>query len=181
MRIISGTAKGRKLATPLDDRVRPTTDRIRESLFSILGSFEDCTVLDAFAGTGALGCEALSRGATRVCFADNAAASIALVTDNVARVHAEDRAEIIHGSYELALRRMSFDPDVVFLDPPYNQGLTNAALEVLANAPRITAGALVVCEQHADEPPCQHPAFTLDDERLYGSVRLRLFLRNDDE
>lgn len=177
MRIISGTAKGRALAAPSDARVRPTTDRIRESLFSILGSFDDCTVFDAFAGTGALGCEALSRGATHACFSDSAARSIALIAENVRRVRAQERSIILHATFEQAVRRLDFDPDVTFLDPPYNKGLAQYALDVLAESERFTEGALIVCEQHVDETPCALSDFDLDDERIYGSVRLRFFLR----
>lgn len=177
MRIIAGESRGIILVSPSDDKVRPTPNRIREALFSILGSFEECTVFDAFAGTGSLGCEALSRGATRVCFADSATTSIELITENVKRVDGGDRSQIFKGSYDYALAKMDFDPDIVFLDPPYNQGLTNLALKTLSEAPRITAGCLVIAEQHVDEEPCAHPAFELDDERVYGSIRLRFLLR----
>lgn len=179
MRIIAGESRGIILVSPSDDKVRPTPNRIREALFSILGSFEDCTVFDAFAGTGALGCEALSRGATAVCFADSAATSIEMVTENVKRVDGVSRSQIWKGTYDFALNKMDFDPDIVFLDPPYNQGLTQKALTVMADASRITKGCLVVAEQHIDEEPCAHPAFELDDERVYGSIRLRFLLRND--
>lgn len=179
MRIIAGTARGRTLAAPADDRVRPTTDRIRESLFSILGSFEDCTVFDGFAGTGALGCEALSRGATHVAFADSAKTSIDLVRENIRRVDGLDRSTVFPVAFERAVALLAFEPDIIFLDPPYHQGLTQQALETLARSPQITPGALVVCEQHVDEQPCAHEAFSLDDERVYGSVRLRFLLRND--
>lgn len=177
MRIIAGTARGRTLATPQDDRVRPTTDRIRESLFSILGSFEDCTVFDGYAGTGALGCEALSRGATRAAFADVSADSIALVRENVSRIDASDRATILALPFDRAVARLEFDPDVIFLDPPYHQGLTQKSLEILARSPRITDGALVVCEQHFDEEPCGLEGFERDDERVYGTVRLTFLVR----
>lgn len=179
MRIISGNARGRTLAAPKDDRVRPTTDRIRESLFSILGSFDECTVFDGFAGTGALGCEALSRGATRVAFADSSPRSIELVRENIQRVDGLDRSLVLPVAFDRALALLDFEPDVVFIDPPYLQGLSQQALETMARSPQITDGSLVVCEQHVDEQPCAHEAFLLDDERVYGSVRLRFLLRKE--
>jgi len=134
MRIISGSARGLTLATPKDQRVRPTTDRVRESLFSILGNLHDLIVLDAFAGTGALGCEALSRGAAFCYFFDPSKDSITLVKENLSRVKATDRASTQQRPMTQALPTITQHTlDLVFLDPPYH---TTLAHEALPNKPR---------------------------------------------
>ncbi len=177
MRIISGFAKGQTLATPSNDRVRPTTDRVRESLFAILGRFDEAVVFDGFAGTGALGCEALSRGADFAYFADKHSASIALVEENLERIGATELAKVLAMPFERALTQLEHEPDVVFLDPPYDQGLAQAALETMSQAAKITTACLVVVEQSTDEEPAEHAEFDLDDERIYGSTRIRFLLR----
>ena len=177
MRIISGYARGQKLATPPNNQIRPTTDRVRESLFAILGSFEEAVVLDAFAGTGALGCEALSRGAEFAYFFDRAPSAVDLIAENVARVRAEDLSRIVNVPMERGLELLDHEPDVVFLDPPYNKGLAQEALDSLSSCPKITENCLVVVEQATDETPVEHADFKLDDERVYGSTRIRMLLR----
>lgn len=177
MRIISGYARGRTLAGPSDNRVRPTTARVRESLFAIMGDFADCVVVDGFAGTGALGCEALSRGADYVYFFDKSPSSIEVIEENVGRIGAEDITRIIGVSFTKGLKVLEHEPDIIFLDPPYDQGLLAPALDALANCERITAQALLVVEQSTKEPVSDHPAFEVDDERIYGDTRIRFLLR----
>ena len=177
MRIIAGTAKGRKLQTPKNDNVRPTTDRVRESLFSIMGSFEDCVVWDAFAGTGALGCEALSRGADFVYFSDSSRPSIELVRENIGRVTKDQNFRVIHAPAERAIAELSHDPDIIFLDPPYASGLLESVVDAIARASAIGSGALLVCEQGAEEPPIQHDSFEMDDQRLFGSIRITFLVK----
>jgi 16S rRNA (guanine966-N2)-methyltransferase len=181
MRIIAGHARGRRLLAPSDDSVRPTTDRIRESLFSILGDLEGVSVVDGFAGSGALGCEALSRGASRCDFFDLSSKSIELVTENVRRIDAASQAHISRCAFTQGLANLSHEPDLIFLDPPYSTPLAQQALDALASSPRITPGALVVVEQEIDDTLATHPRFELDDERVYGRTRLRLLRRVEDE
>jgi 16S rRNA (guanine966-N2)-methyltransferase len=179
MRIIAGYARGRRLVTPSNDSVRPTTDRVRESLFSILGDLEDAKVVDGFAGSGALGCEALSRGAARCAFFDPSTQSIELVRENLKRIDAAHLAAVSRLPFTQGLARLDFDPDLVFLDPPYHTPLAQQALDALAASPRITPGALVVIEQDIGDTPASHDAFDLDDERIYGRTRLRFLRRAD--
>lgn len=181
MRIIAGHARGRRLLAPADDSVRPTTDRIRESLFSILGDLEGVSVVDGFAGSGALGCEALSRGASRCDFFDLSSKSVELVTENVRRIDASDSAHISRCAFTQGLATLSHDPDLVFIDPPYHTPLAQQALDALAASPRITPGALIVVEQDIDDAPALHDRFELDDERVYGRTRLRLLRRLADD
>ncbi len=176
MRIIAGKHKGLRLASPADDRVRPTTDRVRESLFAILGDFHDAIVVDGFAGTGALGCEALSRGAAICYFFDRAHSSIRIVEENVERIGALQRAPIYKVSFDRGLELLEDDPDLVFLDPPYGTDLAQSALAAMAESDRITAGAMAIVEQYSSDEPVQHAAFELEDERFFGDTRIR-FLR----
>ena len=132
MRIITGTAKGLKLKTPNGMKTRPTADRIKESLFSILTNMieiENKAVLDLFAGTGALGLEAISRGAMGCTFVD--LETFSLIKENVHRAHFEDKSEVIGGEVFKVIKRIqkNHQPyDIIFCDPPYHLGLWQRAL-----------------------------------------------------
>lgn len=176
MRIVGGRFRGQKLKTPDDDRVRPTTDRVRESLFNILAhrdppALAGAVVLDLFAGTGALGLEALSRGAARVVFVDRDPRSLALVRENVAALRAGDLCEIVRAdSSSLPPRPLA--ATLVFLDPPYGKALVNPALSSAARGGWLAAGALAVIEAGADETVSLPDSFAVDDERRYGGSRI---------
>ena len=178
MRIIAGHAKGRALAKPKHKGVRPTTDRVRESLFSILGPMHDLVVVDAFAGSGALGCEALSRGAHFVFFFDNARQSIALIKDNIGRIQSEEQTQVRACTFARGLKSINKDVDLLFLDPPYHSDLVQRALDALEHHPHVRARARIIIEQEIDEPMpdfnTEH--FHLEDQRIYGRTRLS-FLR----
>jgi 16S rRNA (guanine(966)-N(2))-methyltransferase RsmD len=147
MRIISGLFKGRRLASPVGQRVRPTSDRLRETLFNVVAArVPGARVLDAFAGTGALGLEALSRGAARVTFVDQDLRSARGIEENVARCGAANACAIIRDDFlGLAARYRGIGPfDLVLLDPPYDFSDLDA---VLAEAAELAApGGLVVLE-----------------------------------
>jgi 16S rRNA (guanine966-N2)-methyltransferase len=186
MRIIGGRHRGRRLAAPQGLAVRPTSDRAREALFDILshGRFAACglpfadeTVLDAFAGTGALGLEALSRGAARAVFIENAAPALAALRRNIAALGEGGRTLILPGD---ATRppRAGEACALVFIDPPYRSGLAGPALLALDAAGWLRPGALVVLETAARERPPPPAGFTLLDERVYGAARLT-FLRRE--
>ena len=153
MRIITGTARGMKLKTPKGMETRPTADRIKESLFYILGTRVYGTrVLDVFAGTGNLGLEALSRGAEHAVFIDRTTA--ALVKENAEHTHLSDRAEIYRGDSAAILGRLARDGrefDLVFCDPPYHKGLWEKVLTMLDTMPLLSEKALVVVEHGRDE------------------------------
>jgi len=184
MRIISGSARGRRLATPKDKRVRPTVDRVRESLFSILSDVRDLHVLDGFAGTGALGCEALSRGAASCFFVDAHPASIALVRENVSRVGADDRATIRRGPLHKTIPSITQSFDLIFLDPPYSKPeLVKGAFDALALAACVHPETELVLEQEIDDALPTTSSFTCDDARTYGRTRLTFWspVQEDDE
>jgi 16S rRNA (guanine966-N2)-methyltransferase len=180
MRVIAGRFRGRRLAVPEGGTVRPTADRVREALFNILahgaggggaGVIAGATVLDAFAGSGALGIEALSRGAAHVTFLENDRAVLRVLRRNVDGLDAADRIDIFRvdaGHPPLAPRAH----DLVLMDPPYNSGLAAPALAALADQTWLTADARVVIEVAAQEPFDPPDRFTVTDNRRYGAARL---------
>lgn len=176
MRIIAGEAGGRNLASPETQEVRPTPERAREALFSTLGNITDAVVVDAFAGTGALGCEALSRGAALCYFIDNRPQSLDLIEENLERVDAGDRGVVLEGDVEESLPLIYDDPDLWLLDPPYHSGLGESLLERMGDSPIVTEGALIVLEQSSSEELPQIDAFRREDAREYGKTRL-VYLR----
>ena len=188
MRIVGGRHRGRRLSVPPGDAVRPTSDRAREALFNILSHgrlaetglpFADAVVLDAFAGTGALGLEALSRGAAEAVFIERDRDALMALRRNVESLGETHRGRIIAGD---AARppRAAIACAVAFLDPPYRSGLAGPALTALAAAGWLAAEALVAIEIAAREelPPVE--GFTLLDERRYGAARLVLLRRGVD-
>ncbi len=174
MRIIAGIHRGRRLASPSGQSraIRPTTDRVRESLFSILGDLHGAIVVDGFAGTGAFGCEAISRGAEHVWFFDVSRQAIALVRENLARIGEEDRATVITGAFADRLSLVDRTVDLVFLDPPYGSGEAKTALAAISRSDRVDADTLLVLEQHVDDPLPSPDEASIHDERTYGDTRL---------
>lgn len=133
MRIIAGDYKGRKLATPLDEQIRPTGEKVKEAIFSMLSLYiEDSIFVDLFAGTGGMGLEALSRGAKRCYFCDNSRISLGLVKENVRHCKAEEKALILAGDAERVLSQIREKVDIVFLDPPFQKGLVEKCFETIS-------------------------------------------------
>ena len=182
MRIVGGRFRGLKLAGFDVKAIRPTTDRVREALFNILAHNADlrsdagpflsgAAVLDAFAGTGALGLEALSRGAHSVIFIERDAAASALLRDNVRRARASDSVQIVSAD-ALQPPRARAPVDLVLMDPPYGQGLAGPALKALEKAGWIVPATLIVIEMDARDDLDLPAAFVIEDERKYGRSRL---------
>ncbi|MGE0745494.1 MAG: 16S rRNA (guanine(966)-N(2))-methyltransferase RsmD [Rhodospirillales bacterium] len=182
MRIVGGRLRGRAIAAPPGDAIRPTADRVRESVFNILSHgplarpFGDLAVLDGFAGTGAMGLEAFSRGADAVAMMDDSRDALAVCRANAKKLGA-DSARIVQGDCTRPPRAAA-PCDLVFLDPPYRSGLAAAALTALAGAGWIAADAVCVVELSAAEPFRPPPGFAAVDERRYGAARV-VFLRRD--
>ena len=184
MRIVAGRHRGRRLLTPPGETVRPTSDRARVALFNILSHgqlaadgipFAGAAVLDAFAGTGALGLEALSRGAGEAAFIEQDREALATLRQNIAALGEDAHSRIITGD---ATRppRAPLACALAFLDPPYRSGIVAAALTALDAAGWLTPDALAVVELAARERLAPPAGFSLLDERVYGAARL-LFLR----
>jgi 16S rRNA (guanine966-N2)-methyltransferase len=188
MRIVAGRHRGRRLLAPPGETVRPTSDRAREALFNILSHgrlaaegipFAGAAVLDAFAGTGALGLEALSRGAAEAAFIERDREALATLRQNIAALGEGGRARIVSGDAARPPRALS-PYALVFLDPPYRSGLAAAALAALDAAGWLTPDPLAVVELAAREHLTPPAGFNLFDERVYGAARL-LFLRRGTE
>ena len=183
MRITGGQYGGRRLAAPGDARVRPTSDRVRQALFNILAhndfgigfALESAAVCDLFAGTGALGIEALSQGARYCLFVDDDADSRALVRANVEALQLTGVTKIWRRD-ATALGPLGAGAggpfDLVFLDPPYRKNLIPPALASLREGGWLAENALIVAEMAADET-FEAPDFQTLDERAYGETRVR--------
>ena len=151
MRIVAGRYRGRKLTPPSDDSVRPTTDRIKETVFNILQwNVEGARVLDLFAGSGALGIECLSRGAAEVVFADKSPASVALIRQNLKGIEGSYR--VLTADFTGVLRLGEDKFDLIFIDPPYKSGLGELAVDAAFDLGRVAEGGTVVYE-HSSELP----------------------------
>ena len=177
MRIIAGRWRGRPLEAPPGTATRPTSDRAREGLFSMLasrlGTFEDLTVADLFAGTGALGLEALSRGAAQCTFVEKDRAALDILRRNIARLGAGEQAEIRAQAVEHAAPPPRLC-DLVMLDPPYGAGLAQAGLD--RAAAWLAPGGWLSVELHGETliPP---PGLEADAERRFGKATLLLLRR----
>jgi 16S rRNA (guanine966-N2)-methyltransferase len=188
IRIVGGRWRGRKLAAPDDLAIRPTGERQRESLFNILAHgryapggvsmLQDAAVLDAFAGTGALGLEALSRGAAHCLFLDKGAAAKRLIEANIAACKAQGLARLV-ASDATNLPAPPPPPwtpvTLAFLDPPYGEGLGEKALAALAAKAWLAPGAVCVVETGEREGLDAPAEFGLEDERRYGKSSFRIF------
>jgi 16S rRNA (guanine966-N2)-methyltransferase len=175
IRIIGGEFKGRKLATVRGIKTRPTADRVRESIFNILGdSVRGARVLDLYAGTGAMGIEALSRGAESVLFADDHRAALAALKKNIKTCSLQSRTNmikwnILNNLNVIRLHRPAFN--LVFLDPPYNKNMIQPTLSNLGISRCLEHGSRITLEHSPREPiPENLPGFKIFDQRRYGKT-----------
>jgi len=173
VRIIGGELRGKKLFSPRGRSVRPTADRLRETIFNIIAAeVPGAVVLDLFAGTGALGIEALSRGASSAWFVDRSAAALSLLEKNLSACNLTGRSRRIRWDIAKSLHCLSDARPLftlVFIDPPYACGLLSAAMFHLHRSRSTASGALVVIEHGIDEP-LDEPgsAYHIEDRRRYG-------------
>lgn len=181
MRIVAGSHRGRRLAAPPGRVARPTADRAREALFNILAHSPHVTlagarVVDCFAGSGALGLEALSRGAAHACFLESHPGSLAACQANVETLGESARAKVIKAD---ATRPPPAPAPcaLALLDAPYHSGLSGPCLDGLARQGWLEEGALCVVEVAAKEAFAPPPGFTVVDERTYGAARLVFVVR----
>lgn len=177
MRVIAGKWRGRALAAPPGDTTRPTADRVREALFSMLtsrlGSFDGLTVADLFAGSGALGIEALSRGAASCVFVEQESKALTVLRANLARLDANGD---VRGGSVLALGPAASPLDLMLLDPPYHTGAGAVAIERLARLGWIGPATWISLETARDELP-EITGFANDASRTHGKARITLLRR----
>ncbi|MDR3277363.1 MAG: 16S rRNA (guanine(966)-N(2))-methyltransferase RsmD [Oscillospiraceae bacterium] len=178
MRVISGSARGRKLKEPRGDDIRPTGDLVKEAVFNIIQfDVEGRRVLDLFAGTGQLGIEALSRGAARAVFVDESRDALALVRENLQATGFSDGAEVVRGGALPYLdRRERFD--VVFLDPPYDSPLIAQSLQKIIEFDILKENGIIVCEARVSMSlPELPPPFSAREYR-YGKIKITVFRKD---
>lgn len=173
LRIVSGSAKGRKLKGPKKSTIRPAAARVRKSLFEILSPLEGKIVLDLFAGTGSMGMEALSKGAEEVTFVDNDRHAVSLLFENLTRSGFLPQSYIMKKPALQAIAWLSQKGkryDLIFLDPPYNKGYVDSSLEKLKEYPLLEKNGMVVCEHSPQEKPTIFSGLEVADERKYGQT-----------
>lgn len=190
MRIITGIAKGTRLKAPKGLDVRPTADRVKESIFNIIinlelpiaeGAVADANVLDLFAGTGNLGLEALSRGAAHALFIDHSLPSLAAIKDNIHTAKLSEKSEVWRGDSVKAIDKLSQlgrTFRLIFIDPPYNLGLVSAVLLKLDTSSVAETGGLIVVEHSKHEPiTTQWQHLKLIRTERYGETVVTFLMR----
>jgi 16S rRNA (guanine(966)-N(2))-methyltransferase RsmD len=183
MRVITGKARGVVLKTPEGMHTRPTTDRVKEALFSII-QFEipGANVLDLFGGTGQLGIEALSRGAKSAVFVDNNESACKLIRENLNRTRLEQDAKVVRSDYLAYLQRCREKFQIILLDPPYAEVFLENALKSITEIDILQTGGIIVTERPVEkELICDFPGYTRSRDYKYGKTLITLFRRDENE
>lgn len=177
MRVITGTAKGRQLNAPKGISTRPTADRVKEGIFSIIQfEVEGRRVLDLFAGSGQLGIEALSRGAERAVFIDSGAEPVRIIRENLEKTGFSDRAEVRRTDYLSYLTSTSEQFDIIFLDPPYAEKFSETALKCISEIDILRQGGIIICEKAADKLLSgEYQGLARQKEYRYGNTSVVLY------
>lgn len=181
MRIVGGEFRGRNLAAPKTNAIRPTVDRTRESLFNILShaypeALDGTRILDAFAGTGAVGLEALSRGCRVALFVENGVEGRGLLWENIDALGLHGRARILRRDATKLGSVNNIEPfDFLFADPPYGNGLGEKAFLAAHEGGWLNAGALAILEENADVIPTMDQAFKLLEVRTFGESKMHFY------
>jgi len=180
MRVTAGAERGRKLRAPRGATTRPTGAKVREAIFNILGPLSPDAVLDLYAGTGSLGIEALSRGASRATFVERDGRALSALHRNLREFDLAGRARVMDGSVTAALHRLSDEKaekfTCVFVDPPYAAGEVEPVLALLSGGQLLDCGAVVIVEHDRRHlPPEQAGALGMVDRRFYGDTGLSFY------
>ena len=180
MRVITGKAKGVVLKTPDGMTTRPTTDRVKEALFSMIQfDIPGCKVLDLFGGTGQLGIEALSRGASAAVFVDASEAACKLIRENLRRTKLEPLAKVVRGDYLSYLRCAKESFDIIFLDPPYAESFLENSLKCIAEIDILQSNGIIVTERPLDkELPWDLPGYARSKDYKYGNTLITLYRKD---
>ena len=183
MRIIAGDYKGRKLETPRDNEIRPTTDKVKEAMFSILIPYiDDAYCCDLFAGTGSLGLEALSRGARFCQFSDKERESVSIIKSNIDKCNAREYSRVLHGDYMKALKKLEEKVDIFFIDPPYNDNLYIKCLTAIDTLDLLNDDGIIIVEHEKRESmPDEVGNLLKVKERNYGRTILSIFRKNENK
>ncbi len=175
MRVITGMARGRRLETLSGEEVRPTTDMVKEAVFSIIQfQVQGRMFLDMFAGSGQMGIEALSRGAKGACFCDMRRDAVAVIKKNLKETKLSENAQVVASDSIAFAKSTPQKFDIAFLDPPYSKGLCEKALEVLPEI--MNRGGVIICETSAEETlPERAGEFALDRTYRYGKIKITTY------
>lgn len=183
MRIIAGRFKGRKLVSFQAGHIRPTTDRVKESLFNKVATHvSGARVLDLFAGTGNLGLEALSRGAQEVVFVEKSGKSLQVLSKNLSLLGVKEEVEIVREDVIRFLKKWNGAPfDLALVDPPFTQKIAHQVMEVLSQSQAVSPGGLVVIESsHQERIDDDYPPFKFLDRRSFGDKNVSFFCLPDE-
>ena len=177
MRVISGKARGIALKTPEGLNTRPTSDRVKEAMFSIIQfDLPGARVLDLFGGTGQLGIEALSRGAQHAVFVDQGAAACKLIKENLNKVGFSSIANVIQGDYSSFLRKSSDSFDIILLDPPYAEVFLENSLKIISEIDILQSGGIIVTERPLEKAlSWQFEGFDRSKDYKYGNTLVTLY------
>ena len=177
MRVISGKARGVNLKTPEGLQTRPTTDRVKEALFSMIQfDIPTATVLDLFGGTGQLGIEALSRGARRAVFVDESDKACQLIRENLRRTRMEQDGSVVRSDYLAYLGRCREKFNIIFLDPPYAEVFLENALKRITEIDILQSGGIIVTERPlGKELPYEFEGYTRSKDYKYGKTLITLY------
>ena len=177
MRVITGKARGVNLKTPDGMQTRPTTDRVKEAMFSIINfDIPGARVLDLFGGTGQLGIEALSRGAKSATFVDATDAACKLIKENLRRTKLEADAKVVRSDYMDYLKRCREQYDIIFLDPPYAEVFLENSLKRITEIDILQSGGIIVAERPlGKELPWEFEGFTRSKDYKYGTILLTIY------
>lgn len=180
MRVITGKARGVQLKTPEGMQTRPTSDRVKEALFSIINfDLPGANVLDLFAGTGQLGIEALSRGAKRAVFVDAREDACKIVRENLRRTKLEGEAKVVRSDYLDYLRRCKEKYDIILLDPPYAEVFLENALKCITEIDILQSGGIIVTERPIEkELSLVFEGYTRSKDYKYGNTLLTLYRKD---
>lgn len=183
MRIITGTARGRKLLAPEGLETRPTTDRIKESIFNIIQfDIEGRDVLDLFAGSGQMGIECISRGARSCTFVERDRAALEIIRQNISNVGMSNESIIVPGDFSVALEKMSAKKfGLILLDPPYDGDTLDNAIAKICKIDKLLPGGVLLCESARDRVlnPVALP-YVFKKEFIYGATKITVFAREED-
>lgn len=177
MRVITGSARGRRLSELSGKDTRPTTDRVKEGLFNVIQfDIEGRRVLDLFAGTGQLGIECLSRGAAHCTFVDQRKDAVALIRENLKTTRLEERARVVQGEALSFLQRTTEQYHLIFLDPPYDSNLLNSTIKTIAGIDILAGNGIIICESRADQELPELPLpFQKSKDYRYGRIKVTLY------
>ena len=180
LRVVSGIARGTVLKTPDGMATRPTTDRVKEAMFSIIQFDIPCArILDLFGGTGQLGIEALSRGADHATFVDMSTDSCRLIKENLKRAKLAEKATVVCSDYLQFLNKSVDKFDIVLLDPPYAEVFLETALKTITEIDILQSGGIIVTERPlGKELPCEFAGYTRSKDYKYGNTLLTLYRKD---